>query len=90
MKATFYGQFGAGENEVAIKPVLDQLRSFGVKSILDYSAEEDMPDNKYDLVYYMNCSILFYLLGQKVTRLQLLLERMRLVFIDLLDGTFDF
>lgn len=45
MEATFYGQFVAGEDEVAIKPVLDHLRSFGVKSILDYSAEEDMPDS---------------------------------------------
>lgn len=47
MEATFYGQFVAGEDEVAIKPVLDHLRSFGVKSILDYSAEEDMPDSRY-------------------------------------------
>lgn len=42
----------AGEDEVAIKPVLDQLRSFGVKSILDYSAEEDISgkenENKND------------------------------------------
>lgn len=44
MSATFYGQFVAGENEVTIKPTLDHLRSFGVKSILDYSAEEDMPE----------------------------------------------
>lgn len=45
MEATFYGQFVAGKNEVTIKPVLDHLRSFGVKSILDYSAEEDMPES---------------------------------------------
>lgn len=42
IRSTFYNQFVAGEDEVAIKPVLDQLRSFGVKSILDYSAEEDI------------------------------------------------
>ena len=46
MQATFYGQFVAGEDEVAIKPKLDHLRSFGVKSILDYSAEEDMPEDQ--------------------------------------------
>ena len=47
MKATFYGQFVAGEDEVSIRPVLDHLRSFGVKSILDYSAEEDINASEY-------------------------------------------
>lgn len=42
MKATFYGHFVAGEDEVKITPVLDRLRQFGVKPILDYSVEEDI------------------------------------------------
>ena len=42
MKGTFYGHFVAGENEVQITPVLDRLRQFGVKPILDYSVEEDI------------------------------------------------
>lgn len=42
MKATFYGQFVAGEDQNKIKPTLERLRSFGVKSILDYSVEEDL------------------------------------------------
>ncbi|XP_043250424.1 proline dehydrogenase 1, mitochondrial isoform X1 [Colletes gigas] len=42
MKATFYGHFVAGEDEVQITPVLDRLRQFGVKPILDYSVEEDI------------------------------------------------
>ncbi|KAK0088404.1 hypothetical protein PV326_004847, partial [Microctonus aethiopoides] len=42
MKATFYGHFVAGEDENEIRPVLDRLRQFGVKPILDYSVEEDM------------------------------------------------
>lgn len=42
MRHTFYAQFVAGENEVAIRPLINNLRSFGVKSILDYSAEEDV------------------------------------------------
>lgn len=46
MKQSFYGQFVAGENEVAIRPTLDHLRSFGVKSILDYSAEEDISEEQ--------------------------------------------
>ncbi|XP_037292614.1 proline dehydrogenase 1, mitochondrial isoform X2 [Manduca sexta] len=42
MKATFYGQFVAGEDQNTIRPTIDRLRSFGVKSILDYSVEEDI------------------------------------------------
>lgn len=42
MKWTFYGHFVAGEDEVKIRPVLDRLRQFGVKPILDYSVEEDL------------------------------------------------
>ena len=44
MKATFYGHFVAGVDEEKIAPVLERLRSFGVKSILDYSAEEDLSE----------------------------------------------
>ncbi|XP_012269777.2 proline dehydrogenase 1, mitochondrial isoform X2 [Athalia rosae] len=42
MKSTFYGHFVAGEDEQKITPVLDRLRSFGVKPLLDYSVEEDL------------------------------------------------
>lgn len=42
MKLTFYGHFVAGEDQYAIRPVLERLRSFGVKPILDYSVEEDI------------------------------------------------
>ena len=46
MKATFYGHFVGGEDQVKIQPTLERLRSFGVKSILDYSAEEDITQEK--------------------------------------------
>lgn len=42
MKSTFYGHFVAGEDKVAIRPVVTRNKQFGVKSILDYSAEEDV------------------------------------------------
>ena len=42
MKATFYGQFVAGENEDLIRPTVDRNFGFGVKSILDYSVEKDI------------------------------------------------
>jgi proline dehydrogenase len=46
MRQTFYGQFVAGEDEQAIVPVIQRLSSFGVKTILDYSAEEDVPEEE--------------------------------------------
>ena len=46
MKPTFYGQFVAGEDARDIAPVIDRMKSFGVKSILDYSAEEDISEEK--------------------------------------------
>lgn len=42
MKASFYGQFVAGEDAVRIRPLLERNMSFGVKSILDYSVEMDI------------------------------------------------
>jgi hypothetical protein len=44
MKSTFYGQFVAGENRQDIKPAIHRMHSFGVKSILDYSVEEDISE----------------------------------------------
>ncbi|XP_022661825.1 proline dehydrogenase 1, mitochondrial-like isoform X2 [Varroa destructor] len=46
MRKTFYGHFVGGESEEAIKPMVERLKSFGVKSILDYSAEEDLSKEK--------------------------------------------
>jgi len=43
MKQTFYGQFVAGEDRQSIKPAIHRMHTFGVKSILDYSVEEDVP-----------------------------------------------
>lgn len=44
MKKTFYGQFVAGEDTVGIIPTIERMKSFGVKSILDYSVEEDISE----------------------------------------------
>ena len=44
MKLSFYGQFVAGENRQDIKPAIHRMHSFGVKSILDYSVEEDISE----------------------------------------------
>jgi len=42
MKSTFYGHFVAGEDQEDIKPTIHRMHTFGVKSILDYSVEEDV------------------------------------------------
>ncbi|XP_068956990.1 proline dehydrogenase 1, mitochondrial [Petaurus breviceps papuanus] len=42
MKMTFYGHFVAGEDQEAIKPLIQHNQAFGVSSILDYSVEEDL------------------------------------------------
>ncbi len=46
MKATFYGHFVAGEDQEDIRPVISRMNSFGVKAILDYSAEEDLSEEE--------------------------------------------
>ncbi|CAG0893354.1 unnamed protein product [Cyprideis torosa] len=46
MRMTFYGHFVVGEDEKSIQPMINRMATFGVKSILDYSAEEDVPDEK--------------------------------------------
>uniref|UniRef100_T1J6H6 Proline dehydrogenase n=1 Tax=Strigamia maritima TaxID=126957 RepID=T1J6H6_STRMM len=50
MRATVYGQFVAGEDQNTISPTLERLRQFGVKSILDYSVEEDLSSEQAEKV----------------------------------------
>ena len=49
MKATIYGQFVGGEDKKDIQGTISKNMAFGVKSILDYSAEEDMTSAKVGL-----------------------------------------
>ena len=46
MKSTIFGQYVAGEDQESIKPVVENIGRYGVKSILDYSAEEDMSEEE--------------------------------------------
>uniref|UniRef100_A0A8C6U5J6 Proline dehydrogenase n=1 Tax=Neogobius melanostomus TaxID=47308 RepID=A0A8C6U5J6_9GOBI len=46
MKMTFYGQFVAGEDHVAIKPLIQKNQAYGVGSVLDYSVEEDIDEEE--------------------------------------------
>ncbi|XP_077511880.1 proline dehydrogenase slgA [Amblyomma americanum] len=56
MRSTFYGHFVGGESATAIQPLLERLRSFGVKSILDYSAEEDLSEQEAKEAEMAACS----------------------------------
>jgi proline dehydrogenase len=66
MKKTFYGQFVAGEDRHSIKPSIHRMHSFGVKSILDYSVEEDISAvqaEELEMKYYpgdLNCSSVLF------------------------------
>jgi len=57
MKMTFYGHFVAGENRAAIKPVIHRMHSFGVKSILDYSVEEDLSESQAKKIEMESCDV---------------------------------
>ncbi|XP_070760069.1 proline dehydrogenase 1, mitochondrial [Enoplosus armatus] len=46
MKMTFYGQFVAGEDHMAIRPLIQKNQAFGVGSVLDYSVEEDISQDE--------------------------------------------
>lgn len=46
MKQSFYGHFVGGAVVTDIAPVIAKNYKYGVKSILDYSVEEDMPEEK--------------------------------------------
>uniref|UniRef100_A0A131XHN7 Proline dehydrogenase n=1 Tax=Hyalomma excavatum TaxID=257692 RepID=A0A131XHN7_9ACAR len=56
MRYTFYGHFVGGESASAIQPLLQRLRSFGVKAILDYSAEEDLSEQEAKEAEMAACS----------------------------------
>ena len=42
MKNTIYGQFVAGEDLKSVQKVIARYKMSGIKSILDYSVEEDV------------------------------------------------
>ena len=46
MRNSFYGHFVAGANVEEIKTVIAKNEAYGVKSILDYSVEEDIGEDK--------------------------------------------
>lgn len=57
MKKTFYGQFVAGEDRQRIKPTIHRMQNFGVKSILDYSVEEDITAEQAEEIEMKACVI---------------------------------
>nr|XP_060641329.1 proline dehydrogenase 1, mitochondrial [Anolis sagrei ordinatus] len=59
MKMTFYGQFVAGEDQEAIRPLIQHNRSFGVGSVLDYSVEEDLTTKEAEEKELDSCTSAF-------------------------------
>ncbi|XP_041079125.1 proline dehydrogenase 1, mitochondrial-like [Polyodon spathula] len=55
MKMTFYGQFVAGEDQEAIKPLVRKNRAFGVGSVLDYGVEEDLTQEEAEKKEMESC-----------------------------------
>uniref|UniRef100_A0A3Q1FZS9 Proline dehydrogenase n=1 Tax=Acanthochromis polyacanthus TaxID=80966 RepID=A0A3Q1FZS9_9TELE len=55
MKMTFYGQFVAGEDHRAIKPLIEKNQAFGVGSVLDYSVEEDISQEEAEQKEMASC-----------------------------------
>ncbi|KAG7490518.1 proline dehydrogenase 1, mitochondrial-like [Solea senegalensis] len=49
MKITFYGQFVAGEDEKAVRPLIQKNQAFRVGSILDYCVEKDISQEKPEM-----------------------------------------
>lgn len=42
LRNSIYGHFVAGRDQEEIKSTVHKMREYGVKAILDYSAEEDL------------------------------------------------
>uniref|UniRef100_A0AAY5EE44 Proline dehydrogenase n=1 Tax=Electrophorus electricus TaxID=8005 RepID=A0AAY5EE44_ELEEL len=57
MKMTFYGQFVAGEDHEAIRPLIEKNRAFGVGAVLDYSIEEDLSQEEADRKERESCML---------------------------------
>ncbi|XP_074495096.1 proline dehydrogenase 1, mitochondrial [Sebastes fasciatus] len=55
MKMTFYGQFVAGEDHMAIRPLIQKNQAFGVGSVLDYSVEEDISQEEAEQTEMDSC-----------------------------------
>ncbi|KAM9858212.1 proline dehydrogenase 1, mitochondrial [Aulostomus maculatus] len=56
MKMTFYGQFVAGEDHQAIRPLIQKNQAFGVGSVLDYSIEEDISQEEAEQKEMDSCA----------------------------------
>ncbi|XP_033030524.1 proline dehydrogenase 1, mitochondrial-like [Lacerta agilis] len=59
MKLTFYGQFVAGEDQEAIKPLIRRYSACGVGSVLDYSVEEDLTHEEAEKKELDSCTSAF-------------------------------
>ena len=71
MKMTFYGQFVAGEDHHAIKPLIQKNQAFGVGSVLDYSVEEDISQKEAEQkeMEYESCCITIHFCRYQIQKM---------------------
>nr|XP_055054388.1 proline dehydrogenase 1, mitochondrial isoform X1 [Misgurnus anguillicaudatus] len=56
MKMTFYGQFVAGEDHNSIRTLIQRNQAYGVGAVLDYSVEEDLPQDEAERKEMESCT----------------------------------
>ncbi|XP_065107020.1 proline dehydrogenase 1, mitochondrial isoform X2 [Paramisgurnus dabryanus] len=56
MKMTFYGQFVAGEDHNSIRTLIQRNQAYGVGAVLDYSVEEDLPQDEEERKEMESCT----------------------------------
>jgi len=89
MKSTFYGHFVAGENPNDIRPNVQAMMKYGVKSILDYSAEEDLESEGSVKEQQSSTSSLTNSKRKLVDPSEVQFEKNTKIFINCIDAVAD-
>lgn len=89
MKSTFYGHFVAGEDQQSIRPNVENMMKYGVKSILDYSAEEDLSGESLKSNDQENLSSHLSLKRKIYNQSEIQFEKNTKIFMDCIDAVSD-
>lgn len=89
MKSTFYGHFVAGEDQKGIRSNVENMMKYGVKSILDYSAEEDLSSENSVKNSFQNESSKIMSNRKIVDPSEYQSEKNTKIFLDCIDAVSD-
>jgi proline dehydrogenase len=89
MKSTFYGHFVAGEDQKGIRSNVENMMKYGVKSILDYSAEEDLSSESSVKNSFQNESSKIMSNRKIVDPSEYQSEKNTKIFLDCIDAVSD-